>query len=138
MTNPIGGDIRDLPKKALRNIFTPLIENLDDQATDRLKARLTEEQQIAADENSRRALLRAEILQDMKHRQRSLLALERLSGLPPRAQTAPKSILVSTEVSRVENLAKPRNRKFMKTGECLDGLELTHISNPEVLHVLHS
>lgn len=137
MTSTIGGDLRDLPYKALRNIMTPLIETLDTDAANRLKDRLKAEEKSDKELLELRARRRAEILEDLKMRQKSFEALEILSGVTrPRSPPAP---IVSQGLSkRTEELAKPRERKPIKPEECLDGLELTHVSNPEVIDALHA
>jgi len=139
MTNTIGGDVRDLPYKALRNIMTPLIEDLDTDAADRLQERLEEEQRMEKELEEFRAKRRWETLEDLKMRQKSFDALEKLSGIVrPRSPSSSPSAYFFCPSKRTEELAKPRERKALNAIDCLDGLELTHVSNPEVIETLHA
>lgn len=136
MTGTIGGDVRDLPYKALRNIMTPLIEEMDTEAASRLEERLHAEKDRDNELRDIQAKRRAELLEDMKWRKKTFEALERLSGIVvcPRSPT----ILSPTVSKRTEELSRPREGKPIKTVDCLDGLELTHVSNPEVIETLHA
>ena len=136
MTKPIGGNMDDLPVKALRNIITPSIERMDDEACVRLSDRLDQEK--ATEELSQKNIQsrRKEIIEDRNRRHRTLTALEKLSGIRPRSRPS------STEPApaptlRIESLAVPRQPKNISPSLCLDGLELAHISHPTALEHLH-
>ena len=139
LTSPIGGDIRDLPPKALRTVMTPLIEHLDTDARSRLRNRLEEESREEQALEEARARRRKEFQQDVKDRNKYFEILEKLSGIQ-RIRIAPQqgspSVVQCGE--RTIALAQPRGRKSMTPRECLDGLALVSISTPEVIESLHN
>ena len=116
--------------------MTPLIEHLDTDATTRLADRLSKEREAARVELEVRTKRRIELLQDMKNRERYMKVLEKLSGVPSRAHHHASEIPKPGE--RTDALAAPRQPHQFKTEECLDGLDLTHISHPGVIEVLHA
>jgi hypothetical protein len=116
--------------------MTPLIENLDADATNRLENRLKDETEVQKRESERRAQIRKELIEDTRRREAYIKALERLSGVKR------VSTLQPTENSycindRIDKLSRPREQKHLTPTDCLDGLELVHISNPEALDTLH-
>ena len=134
LTDRIGGDLRDLPYKALRNVMTPLIESLDIDAKNRLEDRLAFEQREAEAQNSLRAQRRLEFQEDLRNRKKFFATLERCSGIPARTEsitTIPKSS------ERTEQLALPRAKHPPNISGCLEALELVNISTPEVFENLH-
>jgi hypothetical protein len=134
MTKPIGGNPDDLPPKAVRNIITPLIEKMDDAACHRLEERLNQERLQEEKLKEVRSNRRLEIIQGRKMRERYILALERLSGIHSHSTIR----AASTEIpERIKLLAEPREVKQVGLSECLDGLELSHISHPHVVECLH-
>jgi hypothetical protein len=134
MTKPIGGNPDDLPTKAVRIMITPLIERMDDEACNRLEKRLNQERLQEEKLKQMRSARRLEIIQDRKMRERYIEALERLSGIRSTRTIRAASADIP---ERIKLLAEPRNVKTMGLTECLDGLELSHISHPHVVECLH-
>jgi len=134
MTQPIGGNPDDLPPKAVKNLITPLIERMDDDACHRLEQRLNQERAVAEREKDLRHVRRLEIIGNRKSREQYILALERLSGIRPTQSVRASSVPLP---ARIAHLAEPRNVKPTALNECLDGLELSHISHPHVVECLH-
>jgi hypothetical protein len=134
MTKPIGGNPDDLPPKAVRNIITPLIEKMDDEACHRLENRLNQERLREDQLKQVRSRRRLEIIHDRKMRERYIAALERLSGVRCTRATRAASVEIP---ERIKLLAEPRAVKTVGLTECLDGLELSHISHPHVVECLH-
>jgi hypothetical protein len=136
LTNPIGGDIRDLPFKALRNVMTPLIESLDLEARNRLQARLYAERRAASEVKHILAKKRLECQEDLRNRKNFFAALERCSGIPPRP-TSNSSVIVPRTSERTEQLALPRARQETTVSDCQEAFELINVSTPEVFDILH-
>ncbi len=137
LTRVIGGDVGSLPKKALRNLITPLIEELDAGAIMRLQSRLNAEEELRNVKLAERQSLRRELLDDMKKREEYVAALERLSGISrPKSNIVRDSSYCANE--RLKSLAVPAPLKPLDTKTCLDGIELFHISKPEVIEALHN
>ena len=136
LTKPIAGSLDELPYKAIRNLMTPLIESMDAAATNSLANRLREESCTRERAIARRAQVRSEILQELHKREEYTQALERLSGItrPPSLEKDNDSRGTS---ERILKLAQPREVKSMMSDECLDGLELVHITHPDTLNTLH-
>jgi hypothetical protein len=137
MTKPIGGNIDDLPVKALRNIMTPSIERMDDEACRRLSERLDRENTTQQLLQKNVQIRRNEIFEDRNRRHRALTALEKLSGIRPRSRARSADPKRDNTDSRVDLLAVPRRIKPKSPSLCLDGLELAHISHPTALEHLH-
>jgi hypothetical protein len=137
MTKPIGGNLDDLPKKALRNILTPAIERMDDEACIRLNERLLSERENAKFAKLTLQQRRNEIIEDRNRRHQTITALEKLSGIKPLARACSADGRNSVENSRITSLAVPRQQKSISPSLCLDGLELTHISHPNAIQHLH-
>jgi hypothetical protein len=137
LTACIGGGLGELSFKSLRNIMTPLIENLDAAATNRLDLTLKEEAERERREVERKACFRKELIEDTRRRKAYIEALERLSGIKHISPSQSTGSTQSLKNDRLEKLALPREHKQLTTKDCLDGLELVHISNPEALDTLH-
>lgn len=136
LTRVIGGDVRTLPKKAMRNLITPLIEEMDQDATMRLQSRLDSEVDLRNSKLAERQSLRRELIDNMKKREEYFAALERLSGISrPKSNHIAGSRYFANE--RLASLAEPIRLKPLDAKTCLDGLELFHISKPEVIETLH-
>lgn len=136
MTKPIGGNLDDLSVKCLRNVMTPSIERMDDEACARLTIRLNREKCDKELHDKRVQIRRNEIIQDRIRRHRTLTAIERLSGIRPRSRVRTADHR-DDSLSRVDILAMPRREKPITPSLCLDGLELVHISHPTALEHLH-
>ena len=136
MTRPIGGNMDDLPVKSLRNIVTPSIARMDDEACARLTDRLNRENHEKELLAQKIQIRRNEIIEDRNRRHRTLSAIERLSGIRPRSRAAHEN-QEKESTSRVISLAMPRREKLISPSLCLDGLELVHISHPTALEHLH-
>lgn len=124
MTSPIG----DL--NAVRRTITRAVEHLDAEATFRLESALIDEERRDAARLVEQAKRRAQILNDAKDREIYWNTLESLSGISSRPRTHSVSPTCS---DRINQLARPKLRHYATLNNCLDGLDLIHITNPEIL-----
>jgi hypothetical protein len=136
LMRPISGNFEALPQKALRNLMTPLIQNMDAIAAERLQQRLNEEAAQREAKLAYRAKLRNDIIEDMHRREENTQALERLSGITRSPPDARLQDHLNEPSVRIKKLSEPRAVKNMVLGECLDGLELVHVSHPDALNSL--
>lgn len=108
---------------------------MDGDAMKRLRERLEFEKSEDERQLQQRASRRAELLMDVKERQKYFDLLEKQSGLPPRqtrAQTVPPR-----SPDRLVELARPRLRRYAGVNECQDALNLVHVQSPEIFKALH-
>ena len=136
MTKPIGGNLDDMPVKALRNIMTPAIQRMDDDACCRLNERLVSERESLKTTQLNLQRRRNEIIEDRNRRHETISALEKLSGIKPLTRNRSADARRSLK-SRVALLAVPRQPRSVSPSLCLDGLELMHISHPNAIEHLH-
>lgn len=135
MTKPIGGNIDDLPLKALRNIMTPSVEKMDDDACVRLSKLLDKERKLEELHRVRINQRRSEIIEDRRRRHECISALEKLSGIRPRPRSHSHDRHELHD--RIAALAVPRPNTSMGPQTCLDGLDLAHISHASAIDHLH-
>lgn len=131
LTSPIGGDIRDFPKKGILRLLTPSIAHMDKDATRRLEKVLVAERREEESELAIRSRTRNEIRSEVENRHRYLNLLEQLSGIQ-RCSSASRSQTVSLP-ERIDKLARPKLRHYANLENCLDGVNLIHVTTPQIL-----
>jgi hypothetical protein len=110
---------------------------MDADATRRLEERLKLEREQNREKTEEAILRRKEILDFGRKRQEYFDAIERLSGIYRPKTAVHQFKKTGVEADRLDQLSRPKVSKPMRIADCLDGLELTHVRNHEVIEALH-